>query len=265
MLSRLREHLGAAGLIVAIVALVAALAGGAIAATGGKTNSNATASAKAKQGKQGKPGKTGPAGPAGPAGPTGPAGAAGAGAKGDTGPAGAPGPAGATGPAGPAGAKGATGAAGPAGPSCNEDGECLLPPGATETGDWAASTGKNSILIRTAISYPLRLSEIPDFHYVTKQEVEDQTAPAECPGSVTSGASPSGQSYTFITPEAEPGNVCVYEELSVNISFPPQNPYSGLDPKSGTGFALFVSSEEELALATGTWAVTACPEGGCIP
>jgi hypothetical protein len=262
MLSRLREHLGAAGLIVAIVALVAALAGGAIAATGGSGSGKATASAKAKQGKQGKPGKTGPAGPAGPAGPTGPAGPAGA--KGDTGATGPAGPAGATGPAGPAGAKGATGAPGPAGPSCNEDGECLLPPGATETGDWAASTGKNSLLMRPVISYPLRLSEVPTFRYVTKQEVEDETAPVECPGSVTSETSPDGQGYTFITPEAEPGNVCVYEGLSANTGAP-FGAFSGIDPKSGTGFNLGVLSEEELAVASGTWAVTACPEGGCAP
>ncbi|HEX4668997.1 MAG TPA: hypothetical protein VH275_03365 [Solirubrobacterales bacterium] len=86
MSSRLREHFGTAGLVVAIVALVAALGGGAYAATGG-SGGHATASAKqGKQGKQGKPGKTGPAGPAGPAGATGPAGPAGA--KGDTGAAG---------------------------------------------------------------------------------------------------------------------------------------------------------------------------------
>ena len=47
-LSRLREHLGTAGLVVAIVALVAALAGGAIAANGGSGDGKATASAKRK-------------------------------------------------------------------------------------------------------------------------------------------------------------------------------------------------------------------------
>lgn len=73
MLNRFRDHLGTAGLFVAIVALIAALAGGAIAANnlGGK----ATVSAK------GKKGPRGPRGPQGPKGATGPAGANGTNGK----------------------------------------------------------------------------------------------------------------------------------------------------------------------------------------
>jgi hypothetical protein len=256
MFSRLREHFGTAGLVVAIVALVAALGGGAYAATGGSAGGKATASAKGKPGPRGKTGKTGPTGPAGPAGPTGPAGPAGA--KGDTGATGAAGPAGPAGATGATGPKGLQGIQGEPGPTC-ENGECLLPSGATETGTWAASTGKNSPLILTSISYPLHLSEVPNFHYVTKQEVEDETAPAECPGSITSEVT-----YTFIAPKAEPGNVCVFQASSANV-FSPDNPRPNLDPRSGTGFLLGVLSEEEIAVASGTWAVTACPEGGCTP
>jgi len=84
MFSRLREHFGTAGLVVAIVALVAALAGGAIAANGGSGEGKATASAKAKKGPRGPKGPKGDPGPAGPAGPAGPQGA-----KGDPGAAGA--------------------------------------------------------------------------------------------------------------------------------------------------------------------------------
>ena len=86
MFTRLRKHLGTAGLLVAVVALVAALGGGAVAAQSG---GDATASAKKKKGKQGGLNAkqkrqviaiakrfqgSGPAGPAGPAGPQGPKG-----------------------------------------------------------------------------------------------------------------------------------------------------------------------------------------------
>lgn len=112
MFSRLREHFGTAGLIVAIVALIAALAGGAIAATGGSGGGKATASAKGKQGPRGKTGKTGPAGPAGA---TGPAGAAG--------PTGAQGAQGEQGEKGEKGAKGDKGLTGTTGTSVTVAGE----------------------------------------------------------------------------------------------------------------------------------------------
>jgi hypothetical protein len=251
MLSRLREHLGAAGLIVAIAALVAALAGGAIAATGGAGDGKATASAKGKPGPRGKTGKTGPAGPAGPSGPVGPAGPAGA--KGDTGATGAAGPAGTPGPAGPAGAKGATGAAGtpgaegPPGPSCNEAGECLLPEGATETGLWSASTIPPGEFFQlwTSFSYPLHLSVEPQKHYVTLQEQEEATAPPECPGG-------------FENPVAEPGSefstLCLYEQARNNLLPPLITPP---DPTSGVGMRFLVEDQEKPGFTAGSWAVTA--------
>jgi hypothetical protein len=270
MFSRLREHFGAAGLIVAIVALVAALAGGAIAATGGNGNgSKATASAKGKPGPRGKTGKSGPAGPVGPAGPQGPAGP-----KGDIGAAGANG-AGVTGTPvaagqegcvaggvkytsasgtnvvcnGKNGTNGTPGAEGPPGPTCNEQGECLLPPGATETGVWSATAPKGAFLVRTAISFPLRLSAAPTEHFVTEEQASKGEVP-ECPG--TSAANP----------EAEPGNLCLYEEVLQNLE-PPT--LFGVEPRSGSQLSFEVLDIENPARTSGVWAVTACPQTGCQP
>jgi hypothetical protein len=292
MLSRLREHFGAAGLIVAIVALVAALAGGAIAATGGSSNGKASASAKAKQGPRGKTGKTGPAGPAGPTGPAGPQGSAGP--KGDPGAPGSNGAPGADGKsvsgeaiaaggacgAGVSGVKytlnasstnvcngkkgdqgiegeaGVEGPPGPPGPTCNELGECLLPEGATETGIYSVSgRGPGLTPMNMAISYPLRLSARPVVFYVTKTQVEGTppTAPPECPGSRTE-------------PKALPSNVdgsgtlCVYERTLSNAQ---QSGFvsTGLDFTSGAalGFALLEAGGPGVdanASASGSWAVT---------
>ena len=91
MLSRLRERLGIAGLIVAVVALVAAVGGTALAASGaltGKQKKEVNKIAKSYQGK-------GPAGPQGPAGANGTNGSNGKdGAAGNPGAPGAPGAAG---------------------------------------------------------------------------------------------------------------------------------------------------------------------------
>ncbi len=268
MFSRLREHFGSAGLVVAIVALIAALAGGAIAADGGGNgDGKATASAKAKKGPRGPKGAKGATGPAGPAGPQGPAGANGKdGANGTNGSNGvsvtssieskglkckeggskftsaSPEPTYACN-----GEKGAPGTPGPPGPSCNEEGECLLPEGATETGVWSASTGKNSPLLRTAISFPLALSEAPAFHYVTEEEVEQETAPAECPGTLN---------FEFeIEPAAEPGHLCLYGVSLFNLQ--PPLVVGAVGQTSGVALVFAVLSETEFAQTTGAWAVTA--------
>jgi collagen triple helix repeat protein len=77
MLSRIREQLGSAGLVVAVIALIAALAGGAYAASGGlsgKQKKQVEAIAKKYAGKPGAPGVAGPQGPAGLQGAAGAAG-----------------------------------------------------------------------------------------------------------------------------------------------------------------------------------------------
>ncbi len=194
MLSRLREHLGGAGLIVAVVALVAALSGGAIAANGGAGDGKATASAKAKKGPRGPKGPKGDTGAAGPAGPAGPAGA-----KGDTGAAGSNGTNGTNGAAGatgPTGKTGTTGVTGPTGPSCPE-GNCYLPSKATSTGTWSVTFASSEGI--TSIPFVLPLKAPLDAEHVKKV-----TGPEE---KCDNGVAPPPSAAN---PEADPGYLCVF-------------------------------------------------------
>lgn len=285
MFQALRTRFGIPG-VISVMALVFAMVGGAFAANNldsGSGSTKASASATGKPGPRGKRGKPGKAGPAGPAGPQGPAGAAGA--KGDTGAAGAAAADGISpegtpftgsktvgsvtcteggteykgattnivcngrkGTNGTPGAQGDAGPPGPPGPTCNELGQCLLPPEATETGVYAVSgRGPLGDTMFTAISYPLRLSAQPQTHYVTNAEVTGGTAPPECPGSKTE-------------PKAVPGNLCLYERSLFNAAFS-SFVLTGFDKLSGAlpSFALQEvggPGEEEKAFATGSWAVT---------
>ena len=229
MFSRLREHFGTAGLVVAIVALVAALGGGAYAATGGSGDGKATASAKGKQGPRGKTGKTGPAGPAGPAGPTGPAGPVGA--KGD---AGAPGSNGAPGADGksvtgePITAGGACGA-GVTGVKytlnatstnvCNgKNGTTgfteTLPSGKTETGTWAVGNGGQGAGDQyVPISFPIPLQEAPEEVAVVWLSYGPTAEPFEASELVEileEGAEHGCPGFEEGVPLADPGHLCVY-------------------------------------------------------
>jgi hypothetical protein len=214
MFSRLREHFGSAGLVVAIVALVAALAGGAYAASGGSGGGKATASAKqGKQGKQGKPGKTGPAGPAGPQGPAGPAGPAGSkGDKGDTGATGSNGANGTsvTGTPVAVGQEGCvaggvkyTSASGPNVVCNGKNGTNgttgfteTLPAGKTEMGTWAVYAPQPGIKVET-LSFSIPLESAPDSEKVLLVK------PAE---------TKEGCTGTAANPTADPGYVCVYAD-----------------------------------------------------
>jgi hypothetical protein len=257
MLSRLREHLGSAGLIVAIVALVAALGGGAYAASGGSGGGKATASAK--QGKQGKQGKTGPAGPAGPAGPTGPTGPAGpagsTGAKGDTG---APGAAGAVGATGAAGAKGTTGAAGPAGAAgptgpAGADGSPWVvgtaPSGAILKGTWslppaeaAAEDDEFFVPISTGVPLPVTVNTNP---VVVSVDPGGDGSAFGCNGSV--------ENPTIEPKEFLEGVVCLYEAAATNVK-PALGPAASLLKESGGGVvARFQSAGSGEVSAYGTW------------
>jgi hypothetical protein len=257
MLTRLRSHIGTAGLVVAIVALIAALGGGAYAASGGSGGGKATASAKGKQGKQGKPGKTGPAGPAGAPG-----------AKGDTGAAGANGANGANGvsvvstpiPANPGNANCKLGGtefkAGSAIPTfaCNgekgsegDPGEPwtaggVLPSGATETGTWGGvAAGEIGMF---PISIPIPLAEDPEAILIKPGESK-----VGCPGLDTEG-----------TPQAEPGKLCVYggtfggtvEELGF---LDPSGQFVPGSAPPGTVLSYQCGTGE--CITYGTWAVTA--------
>jgi hypothetical protein len=243
MFSRLREHFGTAGLVVAIVALVAALGGGAYAATGGSGGGKATASAKGKPGPRGKTGKTGPAGLAGPAGP--------AGSQGPAGPAGAKGDAGALGSNGTNGTSTTTTAfngnehgceaggvivksASPEAFVCNgkkgTNGQTgfteFLPSGKTETGTWATGAAGEGANVQLApISFPIPLEEVPELTFVSffvlseegfyveleeseVEEVLEEGAEHGCPG------------FDEGLPLADPGHLCVYSGVPGNMEQP---------------------------------------------
>jgi hypothetical protein len=250
MFQTLRTRFGIPG-VISVIALVFAMAGGAFAANNlaSSSGSKATASAKGKQGPRGKTGKTGPQGPAGPAGlagpagPVGPAGTAGANGISVTS---APEPKGVNCKEG--GSKftaangttfacnGAKGVQGEPGPTC-ENGECLLPEGATETGVWAAS-GQGSLNLWASISFPLRLSAPIDeakIHYVTAPSTE-------CPGSLAA-------------PKALAGHLCLYPGSTLNVT-PPFGGYTSLDPRSGVVLKFFTEVEADEAVTSGSWAVT---------
>lgn len=249
MLSRLREHFGAAGLIVAVVALVAALTGGAIAANG-TGNDNATASAKAKKG---PPGPKGPKGPKGAKGDTGPAGPAGPqGAKGDTGaagPAGEQGPQGAKGDKGDKGDKGAQGTQGITGPE--GDPWTLggtLPEGETLTGAWSAFPFEGEGT--AAISFPIPLEDGLDLTHA-KIIQNGGTPEAECDDG--SGTPPSPAN-----PEADPGYLCVFVSTFEGTGQvgAVMNPVTFAGGAAKTGALVFLNSTGP-AGAVGTFAVTA--------
>ncbi len=259
-LSRLREHFGTAGLVVAIVALVAALGGGAYAATGGSGDGKATASAKGKPGPRGKTGKTGPAGPAGPAGPTGPAGPAGA--KGD---AGAPGSNGAPGTPGKDGTSATTAAANTT--ECPSGGIKVLstsapakvcngttgftkelPSEATETGTfWFVGNSTGEEVSPISFSIPLSTTDAAEIEvHFWREEVgkEDE----ECPGTPDS-------------PAAEPGVFCLYiAKESSNIGSNPAVFTPSFSDEGAVGTSGAFLYYENLVPAQhlgGTYAVTA--------
>ncbi|HEX5928110.1 MAG TPA: hypothetical protein VFY48_01830 [Solirubrobacterales bacterium] len=264
MLSRLREHLGGAGLIVAVVALSVALAGGAIAANGGSGDGKATASAKAKKGPRGPKGPKGDTGPAGPAGPAGPqgakgdTGAAGAnGSNGSNGSDGAKGATGATGPSGTQGAKGATGATGPTGLSGFTK---TLPPGETETGTYSivSENGEPQVLelpyAVDSISFSIPLAAPLDDSHV-KYAPNAGPLPAECENSAHAGTA------SVFNPEAQPGYLCVYGGVvsgNLNVSAMEIFTPSGFGPGANvSGTLLLQEIEGPEAYGAGTWAVTA--------
>jgi hypothetical protein len=261
MLTRLRDQVGTAGLVVAIVALVAALGGGAYAASKGLNSTQKKEVKNIAKSFQG----TGPQGAAGPAGAPGAAGA-----KGDIGAAGAPGvsPAGSkfTGnkngcPDGGIEYKGATtnsvcnGGQGPEGSPWTAGG--TLPEGETETGAWvfsplSAAGAPATAFAETDLSFPIPLeNEIPgaNVHFEPTGGFEGAEEVA-CPGSVAK-------------PEAEAGHLCVYRGLQEGEWEPAGSStivkINGLQAdagasRSGAILFLFVGPETRLR---GTWAVTA--------
>jgi hypothetical protein len=122
----------------------------------------------------------------------------------------------------------------------------LLPPEATETGVWftteAGTPEAQEAIASLSISYPLRLSQAPEFHYLTEEEASNGDVP-ECPG-------------TSDQPQAEPGNLCVYQKGGENLNVPPFAGYT-VDLRSGRAASFELSNPEQGGSGFGSWAVTA--------
>lgn len=242
MLNRIHQKLGTAGFVISIVALVAALGGGAYAASGGLNGKQKKEVEKiAKK----FAGKTGAAGATGPAGAQGPQGAAGANGKdGSNGANGAP------------GAAGLPGAKGEPGPLVTQ-----VPSKKTLKGAW--SVGGEGAQLLASISFPFAVSPAPNSVIVResgelgflvestgfKEALAGQEAiEAFCPGSAAS-------------PEAKPGNLCVYtekEESGTEVGFQLSKLVAGWGNPSEYGASVPVfNGSGEAKLAKGTWAVTA--------
>jgi hypothetical protein len=301
MFTKLREPFGKAGLIVAVVALVFAMLGGAYAATnsGGK----ATASAKGKPGPRGKTGKTGSAGPAGPAGAPGAKGDTGAaGSNGTNGTNGANGESVTVTTLAPGSTECAEGGA----KFSNKSGTAhacsaasgggfpeFLPSEKTETGAWTDSTdmgeeerepGVFSPASLTSISFPIPLElplEASHVHFLTPSSFcdglpgEEEPEPgvikhphAECISALEIANAPC--TGTAASPEAPPGELCVYVTQFINVhpggsgfgpiirpSHQAGGPESEGASTSGANIVLFPGSSTARGLAFGTWAVTA--------
>lgn len=210
MFSRIHEKLGSAGLIVAVVALIAALAGTAFAAAG--LNGKQKKEVKKIATKVAKPGPIGPQGPAGP-----------------------PGPAGKEGARGPQGNPGSNGKDGEDGACSVGVPECVLPSGATLTGDWAfSSKGFGAYL---EISFPLQVEPAPTYHMV------EGTPTTDCPGSVEN-------------PEAKPGHLCIYVETLGNAHGPEFVGSATGDETSGWVGEFVPNDPSAESYGYGSWAVT---------
>ncbi len=240
-----RIHLSPAT-VIATLALVFAMSGGAYAAGKYVITSAKQIKPSVLKSLQGKAGPAGANGAQGPAGSTGVAGVAGP-----------------QGPAGPAGAKGETGqpgkdgANGTNGTNGTTGFTSTLPSGKTETGTWLYSTSAaGGVGVSISFSIPLAATLDKDHvHYIGGSG----TANAACPG-------------TAENPEAEPGNLCIYQRLAGSVedvvpdngeakteifpagSFPEHYGGEAGAGRSGAG-VLFVA--EGSGLGWGTWAVTA--------
>ena len=129
---------------------------------------------------------------------------------------------------------GAQGIQGPAGPFPD-----AFPSGKTARGAYASSgfaSGAGQVA-RDAQSFFYQLSAEPDTHFIAS----GSPAPAQCPG-------------TKALPQAQPGNLCVYEHVA-------QNSTTLIDDPAGTLRQGFIIQTSSVAAgqyqSRGTWAVTA--------
>jgi hypothetical protein len=279
MFSTLRTRFGIPG-VISVMALVFAMFGGAYAASNGSSGGKATASAKAKKGPRGPKGATGPAGPQGPQGSAGATGKDGSNGSNGTNGVGVT-----TSPASVAecsaggskftsangtskvcnGEPGEQGEQGDRGEPWTPDG--VLPPGATETGSFFASSedGKPNFSIFTAapISFTVPLpAELDSSHTILVSG--EGTPDANCENTAHVGVA------SLSNPEADPGYLCVYRGTFENMSFAGFFTLSGNGEGANTAgsLALFQVAlvgppgEEKAApgaFMAGSWAVTGTP------
>lgn len=226
---------------IATVALVFALSGGAYAASKVLITSTKQISPKVLKTLQGKAGAPGAAGPAGPVGPQGPAGADGG-----------PGKEGATGKEGPQGPPGKEGKKGEQGEPGTTGFAEELPSEKTEQGSWSAASygGEEAVLggvyhgvASTAVSFAFPINFFPEssnntLHYVNHEGV----TPPGCTGSVEE-------------PGADPGNLCIFAKVELNVESSSQF-FSVVGSKHGFTIAA-PAPVKGIILMSGTWAVTA--------
>ena len=283
------RHINATS-IVAFIALLLAMSGGAFAINGStkavaSTKPAMTAFATVSKGKSKGKKTSSSKGPRGEKGAMGAAGAAGP--EGKTGPAGSVGPTGSVGPEGKTGPEGKEGKTGTAGvsvtttqlsaksPACSEGGveltasngkshvcngatgyTAVLPENATETGTWSVgiqgSGGSPLHLVSISFPIPLKAVEKKDqnprkpvisasgVHYV-----EYGKPTTECPGAPNE-------------PEALAGNLCIYEDPSIEVAFVGTLfPGGGGSGVASAGTILELETKAESSNGYGTWAVTA--------
>ena len=149
---------------------------------------------------------------------------------------------GATGLQGPQGAPGKEGQQGPAGLF-----PAILPTGQTVTGvynlEGTNSAAPGHSYAGSAISFQPRLAAAPVVHFIPAKA----TPPAQCPGSVK-------------TPQAQSGNLCIYEDESkeaegVSAFNPSELEKEGASP-FGAALSLKSTAVAGGFYSLGTWAVT---------
>jgi hypothetical protein len=141
--------------------------------------------------------------------------------------------------------------------------------GKTEAGAWqdfGATESENGKITAVTLSFPIPLKENPTPHYITLEEVEASKVPAGCKGNVEK-------------PEADPGNLCVFEanpKLYAGVVGPGEGTDSSEEPTfidtsssllsgkaegvvgpTGGLLKLIIKTEVGTAFAYGSWVVTA--------
>jgi hypothetical protein len=274
--SRIRKRFSYTNLALTF-ALVFAMTGGAYAAGKYVITSTKQISPKVLKSLQGKAGTTGQAGTAGPAGPAGATGAKGE--IGTPGKQGEPGKEGKEGPVGKNGTNGKEGEEGPAGPTGPQGSPWVaggtLPSGSTETGVWSfdgVPDNYNDLgIIFTAsasISFTIPLAESLE---QKNSEPENNRVHVVSVGNHGEGKFEAGvagkegldtgcpTTSEVAKPEAEPGNLCIFEHSSENVAnIEHEDPENGTGGAGKTGIIVIIKAAENKGMAAGgTWAVTA--------